>query len=147
MSGQADSSNFSHFVSLQNFSRVPKLFTSLCRVPCVVIQMMRISNFASNVAMQGDPLWRSLLRRSLILTNDTLHSNYSSYRNSGPLLDTLNRKPRWNVNLCNSLQVCPTSPSPWKKGKSRPILARFLRFKDCQSMLALGLRLRLRNQL
>ena len=32
-----------------------------------------------------------------------------------------------------------------KEGKSRPILARFLRFKDCQSMLALGPRLRETN--
>ena len=32
-----------------------------------------------------------------------------------------------------------------KEGKSRPILARFLRFKDCQSMLALGPRLQETN--
>ena len=32
-----------------------------------------------------------------------------------------------------------------KEGKLRPILARFLRFKDCQSMLALGPRLRETN--
>ena len=32
-----------------------------------------------------------------------------------------------------------------KEGKPRPILARFLRFKDCQSMLALGPRLRESN--
>ena len=32
-----------------------------------------------------------------------------------------------------------------KEGKWRPILARFLRFKDCQSMLALGPRLRENN--
>ena len=32
-----------------------------------------------------------------------------------------------------------------KEGKPRPILARFLRFKDCQSMLALGPRLRETN--
>ena len=32
-----------------------------------------------------------------------------------------------------------------KEGKSRPILARFPRFKDCQSMLALGPRLRETN--
>ena len=32
-----------------------------------------------------------------------------------------------------------------KEGKQRPILARFLRFKDCQSMLALGPRLRETN--
>jgi len=41
------------------------------------------------------------------------------------------------------------NPPPWKElekeGKPRPILARFLRFKDRQSMLALGPRLRETN--
>ena len=37
------------------------------------------------------------------------------------------------------------SPRQVQEGKPRPILARFLRFKDCQSMLALGPRLRETN--